>query len=304
MSGCYVVFHKQLGDLLLLEPAMARLRKHHGVPVKVLTRTGHRALLGLMEGVEFQSGFPIAWKKNLYCYDPLRKSALRSFLAPSLRRYCILPEKREMEWFQPALFRRIIVPELGDQYVAKYFWRNTPVPSNGEFRPPRLKLPPSGWKPAEMGEESFILVNPTSGWRKKSWLAERWVETLKALHEQYGIPFVMTSASAGWQLDQCREITNKSGGIVRTIEKTSLENFLWLCSRARLVLTVDGAASHLAQAFKAPSVTLFGPTNLGNWHTPAKLNLAVQAAEENDGVRRMRNLPVDAVIEKVASIRF
>ncbi|CAN5783651.1 hypothetical protein BH09VER1_BH09VER1_18030 [soil metagenome] len=304
MSGCYVVFHKQLGDLLLLEPAIARLRRYHGVPVRIMTRTGHRSLVSLMEGAEYQGGFPIAWKKNLYCFDPLRKSAMRSFFAPTLRRYCILPEKREMEWYHPAMFRRVIVPELGDQYVAKYFWRNTPVPSNADFRTPRLKLPPSGWKPPQMGEESFILVNPTSGWRKKSWLAERWVETLKVLHEQHAIPFVMTSASAGWQIDHCREIADKLDGIVRILERTNLENFLWLCSRARLVLTVDGAASHLAQAFKAPGVTLFGPTNLGNWHSPAKLNLAVQALEENDGVRRMRNLSVSAVLEAISSIKF
>jgi len=304
MSGCYVVFHKQLGDLLLLEPAISRLRRHHGVPVRIMTRTGHRPLIQLMEGAEYQGGFPVAWKKNLYCYDPLRKSAMRSFFAPSVRRYCILPEKREMAWYHPAVFRRVIVPEIGNQYVAKYFWRNTPVPSNADFRTPSLKLPPSGWKPAAMDNESFILVNPTSGWRKKSWLAERWVETLKRLHQQYGIPFVMTSASTDWQVGHCREIAEKSGGIVQTLPQTSLENFLWLCSRARLVLTVDGAASHLAQAFKAPSVTLFGPTNIGNWHSPAKLNLAVQAPEENDGVRRMKNLPVDGVLEKVGSIKF
>ena len=35
MPGCYAVFHKQLGDLVLLEPTLAKLREHHGVPVRM-----------------------------------------------------------------------------------------------------------------------------------------------------------------------------------------------------------------------------------------------------------------------------
>ena len=60
----------------------------------------------------------------------------------------------------------------------------------------------------------------------------------------------MTSASMDWQIQHCREIQEKSGSLVRSLASgTTLENFLWLCSRARAVLTVDGAASHLARAF-------------------------------------------------------
>ncbi|MFZ0711866.1 MAG: hypothetical protein WAM53_17635, partial [Terrimicrobiaceae bacterium] len=83
MPGCYAVFHKQLGDLVLLEPALSKLRGHHGEPVQCMTRRGHLPLLGLMAGVHPQGGTALAWRSHLYCFDPLNKSAVRSLLSPA-----------------------------------------------------------------------------------------------------------------------------------------------------------------------------------------------------------------------------
>jgi hypothetical protein len=69
MSGCYAVFHKQLGDLVLLQPALAKLCQHHGAPVECMTRTGHGPLLQLMPGVRFRRGVPLAYRRHLYCFD-------------------------------------------------------------------------------------------------------------------------------------------------------------------------------------------------------------------------------------------
>lgn len=303
MPGCYAVFHKQLGDLLLLEPALARLRDYHGAPVSVLTRAGHEPLLQLMDGMVFQPGLPVAWRDHLVCYDPLDKSALRSLLAPAWKKHCVLPEKREMKWFHRPLFGRVIVPELGGRYVAEYFWENTPVPAKGTFRLPRLGPPPASWQPSGFSGGPFILVNPTSGWRQKCWLADRWAEVLRLMHETTGRRFLMTSASTDWQVEHCRQIAGLAGPCVQSLTgSTTLQNFLWLCARAEGVLTVDGAASHLAQAFGVPSLTLFGPTSLANWHRDTPRNLALQAPPSKDGKRRLKNLPAAAVHEAVARL--
>ena len=66
----------------------------------------------------------------------------------------------------------------------------------------------------------------------------------------------MTSGSVDWQIQHCREIQEKSGPFLRSLASaTPLEGFLWLCSRARAVLTVDGAASHLGSAFAVNNLT-------------------------------------------------
>lgn len=296
MSGCYAVFHKQLGDLLLLEPALRRLRAHHGGPVRVMTRAGHLPLLRLMACARPQTGPALARHSHLYCFDPLNKSAARAFFAPARVKQCILPEPREIQWFHRHLFRDIIVPGLGDRYVAEYFWDNTPVPTDGGFHPPRLEVPPAEWRPSGIGREPFLLLNPTSGWRQKTWLPERWAEVIRGLVADGAPRVIMTSASTDWQVEHCRAIADGVPDLQSLASGTTLQEFLWLCANASMVLTVDGAASHLAAAFGVRSLTLFGPTAIGNWHHPTSRNIALQAASDKDGKARLRNLSSDEVL--------
>ena len=291
MSGCYAAFHKQLGDLVLLEPALSRLRDHHGAPVRLMTRTGHADLVALMSGVRFTRGLSLVPAGDLYCFDPLNKSAFRSLFAPAARRRLIVPERAELSWYHKFLFSAVRNPELGGSYVAEFFWEHTPVPSREPFCPPRLVRPPSGWAPPGVTAKQFALVNPTSGWRKKMWTAEGWAAVLAALGEQR---FILTNAGADWQAGHARAICESSRARVCP---TDLKQFLWLCANARFVLTVDGAASHLAAAFGVPCFTLFGPTSIANWHRPAPRHIAFQAPPDTDGVRRLKKLRPEPVAE-------
>lgn len=303
MSGCYVVFHKQLGDLTLLEPAIAKLRAHHGSPIIVMTRSGHAPLLQLMPGVVFQKGPALRWFSHLYCYDRLSKSAIRTIFTPAGRKIGILPEIEEVKWYHKYIFGPRIVPEIADTYVAEYFWQHTPVPATEPFRMPQLQRPPEAWQIPSVGDSPFVLINPTSGWRQKMWKAERWVELMQALHAQYGWRFLMTSVSTDWQVNHCREIAEGAGPLVQSLSNgTTLEQFLWLCSRASMVLTVDGAASHLSQAFGVPTLTMFGPTSSANWHRTTGISVCVQAGPSKDGKRSMRNLPTATVLEAVIGL--
>lgn len=292
MSGCYVAFHKQLGDLVLLEPTLTRLRAHHGPPVRLMTRNGHADVVALMPGVKFVKGLALAPARSLYCFDPLNKSAFRSMLAPVLKRHLIRPLQKELHWYHPIVFSKPLNPELGDSYVAEYFWANTPVPANGPFRPPALSKPPDDWAPEGWRAGEFILVNPTSGWKKKMWTVDGWAAVLRAV----GSPcrFVLTNAGSGWQSAHCEKIAAATGAV---IEPTSLRQFLWLCANARAVLTVDGAASHLAAAFGVKGFTVFGPSSLANWHRPAPGQIAFQAPPDTAGLRSLKKLAPEPVVE-------
>ncbi len=296
MPGCYVVFHKQLGDLLLLEPALRRLQAHHGAEIAVCTRGGHAPMLDLMPGMKLQWGPMLQPRTHLYCFDTLNKSAWRSLFAPTRSKICIIPDAEELAWFHPWLFGDVVVPGLGDSYVAEYFWENTPVPTTAGFRAPRLTLPPAEWKPAEAPDSPFILLNPTSGWRRKSWVSAGWAEVVRALHAAGLPPIIMTSATNDWQLAQCGEIEALSAPLVRGFTTpTTLQNYLWLCANASMVLSVDGSAAHLAAAFEVPNLTLFGPSNPRNWHCPTATSVALRAPSLEDGKHKMRLLPPSAV---------
>jgi ADP-heptose:LPS heptosyltransferase len=298
MPGCYVVFHKQLGDLCLLEPAFAKLRAYHGAPIVIMTRSGHAPLLSLMPGVVYQAGFPLRWRSHLYCFDRLSKSAWRTLMAPAGRKQAILPEIEEVKWYHRPLFGVRTVPEISSSYVAEYFWEHTPVPSTEPFRTPKLESPPDDWKVEGVEKGSYVLLNPTSGWRQKMWNASRWAEVLRALHERHGWRFVMTSASTDWQINHCQEIAEQAGPIIQSLASgTTLKQFLWLCAGSKAVLTVDGAASHLSQAFGVPTLTLFGPTCRHNWHRATDVNIALQAGPSKDGKCSMRNLDTATVLE-------
>lgn len=303
MSGCYAVFHKQLGDLVLLEPALARLREEHGEPVVVLTRNGHAPVVELMEGVETRRGWPLRWRSHLYCFDPLNKSAMRSLVAPAGKKICILPDREEMQWFHRPLFGKVIVPGLGDRYVADYFRELVPVAAQGVNRGPKLSQPLECWRPEGWPERDFLLLNATSGWRRKNWLPERWAEVVRSLHESTGLPVVATSASTDWQIAHIAEIARGAGGGLQSLANgTSLENYLWLCSRAKMVLTVDGAAAHLAAAFGVKSLTLFGPTNIHNWHRATTISRAIQAGKSKDGKARLKNIEATTVIAEAQEL--
>ncbi len=300
MRGCYVVFHKQLGDLLLLEPALSRLAAHHGRPVRLLTRGGHEALASLMPDVEIHTGPTFVPARHLYCFDPVNKSATRALFTPAWHKTGVFPNREELSWFHRLIFHPIIVPELQDEYIAEYFWKNTPVPAVGEFQMPRLNRPPDSWAVPGLVTGGFILLNPTAGWKRKSWLEQRWAETVQHIRSRSNLPILMTSASTDWQISQCAGIVELTGGVVRSLANgTTLQNFLWLCANASLVVTVDGAAAHFATAFGTPSLALFGPTNIGNWHRSTKHNLAVQAPIGKDGTRRMRDLAVKPVLDSL-----
>jgi len=297
MAGCYILFHKQLGDLVLLEPALARLRAHHGAPLVVLTRVRHAPLLDLIDGAQFQIGPQFIPRKHLYCFDHQSKSALRAAFTPAWHKCCIIPEKREVFWYHRPVFSEVIVSEIGDRYAAEYSWAQTPVPTSSPFRPPRLNRPQDSWKPPGTGDTPYVLLNATSAWRHKSWMPDRWAQVLRVLHAEHGFHFVLTSASTDWQIQNCRDIESLTGPYVHSLASgTSLEQFLWLCANASLVLTVDGAASHLAAAFGRRSLTLFGRTSVHRWHFPTERNIALKAPPSRDGICRLRDLDVPTVM--------
>jgi len=291
MPGVYAVFHKQLGDLVLLQPTLDKLRQNHGGQVRLITRKGHAPLVELMEGIEMAPSLPLRPLKNLFAFDSLRKTAWRSLLAPARQKFCLLPAAHEKQWFAEMIFSQVALPGLGDEYIAEYFWRNTPGNGPAEFPPPRLRRPPDSWRPSLAPSAPFIALNPTAGWPQKSWLPKSWAGFVRELFGASPPLILVISGPADWQIVHARETQRAIGPETAPLASgLTLREFLWLCSRAEAMLTVDGAASHLAAAFEVPTFTLFGSTSSTHWHRPGPLAAAVRAPAGRDGRRRMKYL--------------
>lgn len=273
-----VICHKQLGDMTLLEPTLAKLHAAAGRPVELLTRSGHAPLIALMEGVRMTKRVWLRRFDAIFCYDDLDKSALHALLAFAPRKDLLLRSPLELTNLGRRAFREIRAPGIADAYLARYNWDYTVVEARQPWRPPQLRHPDESWRPADFTLEDYVLLNSTAGWKSKRWKSSSWIEVAKALLDA-GVPrIVVTSGGQDWQREHSKRIADALGDRALYLGgQTRLEEFLWLVSRSRMVLGVDGAASHLAAAFGGRNLTLFFRTNPHNWHFPTKKSVALLA---------------------------
>ncbi len=278
-----VICHKQLGDMVLLEPALARLAAA-GRPVELLTRSGHAPLISLMDGVQMTSR---AWLRRfdaIYCYDHLDKSALHTISAFAPKKDLLLRSPTEVTKLHRIAFDEIRAPGIGDKFLADYNWTYTLADTPAPYRLPRLNLPPATWAPNDAPSGDYLLLNSTAGWKSKRWKSSAWAKVLQALLD-HGVPRILvTSGGQDWQMDHAARITEAVANprVTGLGGQTKLEEFLHLVSRARLILGVDGAASHLANAFGGRSLTLFFRTNPHNWHHTTLTSQAILANHDED----------------------
>lgn len=281
-----VICHKQLGDMTLLEPALRKLSLAAGRPVELLTRSGHAPLVALMDGVKMTRR---AWLRRfdaVFCYDDLDKSAVHAMSVFSPRKDLLLRAPDEVTRWNRLAFSEIRAPGIADAYLARYNWDYTIVESREPWRPPVLRRPADAWRPADFRADDFVLLNSTAGWKSKRWKSSSWAKVADALLAA-GVPRIaVTSGGLDWQREHSQKIAAALGDrAIYLGGQTRLEEFLWLTSRARLVIGVDGAASHLSAAFGGKNLTLFFRTNPHNWHRPTERSVALLAAlvsEENE----------------------
>jgi len=278
-----VICHKQLGDMTLLEPTLHKLSLAAGRPAELLTRSGHAPLVSLMDGVEMTGR---AWLRRfdaIFCYDDLDKSAVHAMLAFAPRKDLLLRAPGEVTKWNRRAFGEIRSPGINDAYLARYNWDYTIVEAREPWRPPMLRQPPDAWRPEDFSAEDFVLLNSTAGWKSKRWKSSSWAVVAKGLLDA-GVPrIVVTSGGQDWQREHSKKIADALGDRALYLGgATRLEEFLWLTSRARMVIGVDGAASHLAAAFGGKNLTLFFRTNPHNWHFPTERSLALLAQPGED----------------------
>lgn len=285
--------------MTLLEPALHKLATAAGRPVELLTRSGHAPLVALMEGVTTTRRAWLRAFDAILCYDDLDKSAAHALLAFAPRKDLLLRSPIEITKWNRRAFAEIRAPGIADHYLARYNWDHTIVEALEPWRPPVLRQPPGAWRPASFEADDYALLNSTAGWKSKRWKSSSWAAVAGALLDA-GVPrIVVTSGGQDWQREHAQKIAAALGDRAIFLGgQTRLEEFLWLVSRSRMVIGVDGAASHLAAAFGGKSLTLFFRTNPHNWHFPTDRSVALLAAATDAGDEE--NPDYDFPIEDVA----
>lgn len=109
------------------------------------------------------------------------------------------------------------------------------------------------------GDMPFVVLCPGTTWASKRWLAGRWARVADAIVEMgYRVVFLGAKGDIPTILSirgkmklPCLDLTGK----------TTLRESASILERAKLVISVDSGAMHLASAVDAPVLALFGPTN-------------------------------------------
>ena len=292
-----VVYWKQLGDVLLLQPALTRLAENGSVGVA--TRPGFADMISLMPGNVILAPRWSFRVRDVYCLEAGRGALVNALQNIFARRHLRIT-RNHVRWWHRLLFSKISVHPKNHVYRAALFFEMLTGGDAG-FAPPQLNRPPEDWLPAGL-PANYGVIHPTAAWKRKTWAPENWVEALNNLGGD--MPWVISSGPAAWE----RELASKlaAGLGPRAIDlggQTSLRQYLALLSRAEITLCVDGSASHLSAAFGKPTLTLFGPTNPLHWHWPSLTTPHLSAADySSEAHPPVDAIPVHAVAEAIRQL--
>jgi len=305
-----VIFHKQLGDIVLLEPVLRKLAEASGEQVELLCPRQFAPVIELMPHTRLAAGRGRWFPDRLWAYDWGGKTTRAAAITFCREKHLLIPPSRDwVKWSHRRVFSSIQVQLYNDRYIAKYFWDHTESAlTDSVYGQPRLELPSLAWRPKNWVEEPFLLLNAVSAWKRKCYDAQKWGRVLHGVRELGYSKVRMTGGTEDWQRAHCAEIvaaaaehkvevTDISGG-------TSLREFLFMVSRASAVLCIDGAASHLARAFQVPCVTLFGPSYREIWHHQDSLNLALAAGDYCEETKPSpAHIPADLVVDAMRRVK-
>ena len=195
----------------------------------------------------------------------------------------------------------------------------------------------------------FAVLHPGTARPEKYWPPERWAQLARHLREQHGLACVVTGGSDPYELahvasilKDCElpqkraallttddtddtdfqkpqsvpsvvpsELRGAGGGIVDLAGRIDLLTFAAVLAQARLCVSCDTGAVHLAAAFQTPQLALFGPTNPFHWRPRHERALVLSAAQPAAPLTaftpRMKGAPMEhistaAVIRAIDSL--
>jgi ADP-heptose:LPS heptosyltransferase len=207
------------------------------------------------------------------------RSALFGVLSKASRRITF-------EWVQRSRFRHVfynqfVASSVRENHTADHYLHllralNLPITPGSpivlhlpEWAPLKARqlLAEAGIVSSDNQNAPYILVHPGTARPEKYWAAERWAEVIQWCESNLQMPCILTGSADGHEQSHLAAI-KKVCPSLRGRDLSGRLDLLTLAALTRgasLVLTVDSAPMHLAGAFGAPQVALFGPTNPFHW---------------------------------------
>jgi len=169
---------------------------------------------------------------------------------------------------------------------------------------PALRFAPERMVEWTATQEKYAVVHLHTRWARKSWPIERWRELLRGVLQF--VPHIILSCGPGHaEVTEAKALCDQLGPQVTTTAGcASWSQLASLLRKAAFFVGVDTAAMHLAAATGCPTVCLFGPSPVFEYH-PWKVKnwiirpqewLGEEAAKKIPTSDLMNEIPVDRVL--------
>ncbi len=126
-------------------------------------------------------------------------------------------------------------------------------------------------KDLDVDSQKLLLVHAAARWKFKGIPNSVWVQVINQLHQD-GYTVVLTGGPSDFQFNQ--SIVDACENPPLLTNNFSLGMTAALMKRARLLISIDSMAIHMASAMQLPVVAIFGPTNdkvWSPWSVPSRI---------------------------------
>ena len=306
---------KRIGDLVLTTPALAALRAAWPeAHIALAVAPGCAPLLGAVPsinaGVVLGRGRGFApWQQVLtgawdLCLDftGTDRSALAAGLSRAKTRVAFELVKKSK--LRAVAFNRFVDSPVRERHTADHYLDlvadvigRGPIQAEPELAPP----PAAQAEAARLtGGAEFAVIHPGSARAEKYWVPERWAEVIAHVRERHGLECVLTGGADEFERVHLADIQTRLEKPARDLAgKIDLPTFAAVIARARLCVSCDTGAVHLAAASRTPQVALFGPTNPFHWRPRHDRALVLSAAQPHAPLTafhpRMKGAPMERI---------
>ncbi|MCK4836803.1 MAG: glycosyltransferase family 9 protein [Candidatus Aminicenantes bacterium] len=111
-------------------------------------------------------------------------------------------------------------------------------------------------KDRKLAINHFLLINIGGGWESKRLNTDQYIQIVNRLKANYPVVIL-------WGNDKEKMIARTVSRVTNTIMSfyTGFDDLIGFIQKARLLISADTLALHIADMVKTPSIGLFGPTN-------------------------------------------
>jgi ADP-heptose:LPS heptosyltransferase len=126
------------------------------------------------------------------------------------------------------------------------------------------------------------LIHVGAAFASRLWPAERFALVARRLADDgHRVVFTGSAGERGRAKDICRRAGLPGSAVLAG--ELELQEFIACIAGARLVISADTGAAHLATAYARPSIVLFGPVSPERWGPPPGPHLVLTRAEVRRG---------------------